>query len=187
MTNTEALKDLYIALGGTAAEVAGPMSNVDVLNAIAAKFEGDGSAEDNAAAVLNIAAVAGKISGGGEPALGEIVVKNTTTLKFNVHAYDVQEMQGGGKAVSFGTSIELTAGKSASVQVPASVGGDNNDTLHPYGYIEIRFASASALGGRNITAEHGSIHQQMTQSDGKGFALLIGADDSGETPTITVA
>lgn len=187
MTNTEALKDLYIALGGTAAEVAGPMSNVDVLNAIAAKFEGDGSAVDNAAAVLNIAAVAGNISGGGEPALGEIVVRNTTTLKFSVYAYELQEMQGGRMAVDFRQVTQLSGGKSETVKVPAHVNGDNNDTLHPYGYIEIRFASTSSVSGRTITAEHGFIHQQMTQSDGKGFALLIGADDSGETPTITVA
>lgn len=66
MTNVEALKELYIALGGEASVVENMDSTVDVLNAIAAKYEGDGDALTNAAGIAAITAVADKIIGGGE-------------------------------------------------------------------------------------------------------------------------
>lgn len=65
MTNVEALKALYTALGGEAAEVENASTIVEVLNAIAAKYEGEDDATANAEAIANIAAVADNIGGGG--------------------------------------------------------------------------------------------------------------------------
>lgn len=63
MTNVEALKALYVALGGEASAVTDVSTIVGVLNAIAAKFDGDDDAAVNADAIANIAAVAGNIGG----------------------------------------------------------------------------------------------------------------------------
>lgn len=62
MTNVDALKALYTALGGSSADVASCTTIVEVLNAIAAKYEGEDDAILNADAIANIAAVAGSIS-----------------------------------------------------------------------------------------------------------------------------
>jgi hypothetical protein len=61
MTNVEALKALYAALGGDAADVADATTITAVLNAIAAKYEGADDATTNAEAIANIADVAGSI------------------------------------------------------------------------------------------------------------------------------
>lgn len=58
MTNVEALKTLYAALGGDPANVADASTIVEVLNAIAAKYEGDDDATLNPEAIANIVAVA---------------------------------------------------------------------------------------------------------------------------------
>ena len=57
MTTPEALKALYVALGGDADDVATANTSVDVLNAIAVKFEGDGDATLNPDAIMNVVAV----------------------------------------------------------------------------------------------------------------------------------
>lgn len=59
--NVEALRTLYVALGGEASDVKNASTIVEVLNAIAVLFEGDGDATLNAEAIANIAAVAGGI------------------------------------------------------------------------------------------------------------------------------
>lgn len=56
-TNPEALKALYVAAGGDASAVADAVTSVDVLNAIAVLFGGDGDATTNPDAIDNIAAV----------------------------------------------------------------------------------------------------------------------------------
>lgn len=66
MTNVEALKALYAALGGDPADVADAVTIVDVLNAIAAMYEGADDATLNPDAIANIAAVADNIGGGGD-------------------------------------------------------------------------------------------------------------------------
>lgn len=66
MTTVEALKDLYVALGGDLADVQDMSTNVAVLNAISAKYEGADNAVLNPEAIANITAVAGNIGGGGE-------------------------------------------------------------------------------------------------------------------------
>ena len=62
MTNVEALKALYVALGGDADDVANVSTIVGVLNAIAAKYEGESDAIVNPDAIENITAVIGNIS-----------------------------------------------------------------------------------------------------------------------------
>lgn len=61
MTNVEALKALYVALGGDADNVANANTIVDVLNAIAAKYDGDDDATLNPVAIANITAVLNNI------------------------------------------------------------------------------------------------------------------------------
>ena len=58
MNNVEALKALYVALGGETSTVAGASTVVDVLNEISKLFSGDDDATLNAEAINNIAAVA---------------------------------------------------------------------------------------------------------------------------------
>lgn len=55
-TNPEALKALYVAAGGDASAVADAVTSVDVLNAIAVLFGGDGGATTNPDAIDNITA-----------------------------------------------------------------------------------------------------------------------------------
>lgn len=62
MNNVEALKALYTALGGSADDVAGASTIVEVLNAIAGLLSGTTTATQNAEAIANIAAVAGSIA-----------------------------------------------------------------------------------------------------------------------------
>lgn len=62
MTNVEALKALYHALGGDLDDVADVSTIVGVLNAIAAKYEGNDDATLNADAIENIAEIAGSLT-----------------------------------------------------------------------------------------------------------------------------
>ncbi len=62
LTTVEALKALYVALGGDADNVANVSTIVGVLNAIAAKYEGESDAIVNPDAIENITAVVGNIS-----------------------------------------------------------------------------------------------------------------------------
>ena len=61
MNNVEALKALYVALGGSADNVANAVTIVDVLNEIAKQFSGDYDATQNAEAIANITTVASAI------------------------------------------------------------------------------------------------------------------------------
>lgn len=89
MTNVEALKALYAALGGDPADVADAKTIVGVLNVIAAKYEGADDATANAEAIANIAAVAENIGGGGDynamftatPAIGFKPSRNLETVE----------------------------------------------------------------------------------------------------------
>lgn len=74
MTNVEALKALYVALGGDADNVANTSTIVGVLNAIAAKYEGEDDATLNPDAIANITAVIGTII----PAPPTLIEKNIT-------------------------------------------------------------------------------------------------------------
>ena len=76
MTNVEALQTLYVALGGQAADVANANTIVEVLNTIAAKYDGEDDAIINPDAIANIAAVADNIAP--EPTLQNKTVTPTT-------------------------------------------------------------------------------------------------------------
>ena len=76
MTNVKALQALYVALGGTASDVANCTTIVEVLNAIAAKYDGESDAIINPDAIANIAAVAGSIPP--DPTLENKTVTPTT-------------------------------------------------------------------------------------------------------------
>lgn len=65
MTNVDALKILYVAFGGNVDDISSATTNVEVLNAIATKFEGTGTALTISDAINNIAEVAGAISKSG--------------------------------------------------------------------------------------------------------------------------
>ena len=77
MTNVEALKALYAALGGDPADVADASTIVEVLNAIAAKYDGKNDATINPDAIANITAVVGNIAP--EPVLQNKTVTPTTS------------------------------------------------------------------------------------------------------------
>lgn len=77
MKNVEALKALYAALGGTASDVADCTTIVEVLNAIAAKYDGDDDAIINPDAIANIAAITGSIPP--DPTLENKTVTPTTS------------------------------------------------------------------------------------------------------------
>lgn len=62
MTNVEALKSLYHALGGDLDDVADVNSIVGMLNAISAKFDGADDAELNAQGIANITEIIGNIT-----------------------------------------------------------------------------------------------------------------------------
>lgn len=79
MTNVEALKALYVALGGTPSNVANASTIVEVLNAFAAKYDGDDDAVLNPDAIANITAVAANINP--EPILQNKTVTPTTSLQ----------------------------------------------------------------------------------------------------------
>lgn len=78
MGNLEALKSLYAALGGAESEVAGCTTSVEVLNAIADKYGGDGDSATNSGAISDIASVAGDI-GGGDFTTATVVVNSNGT------------------------------------------------------------------------------------------------------------
>lgn len=77
MTNVEALKALYLALGGESSDVAAAVTIVDVLNKIAAKLGSTAApAVTNAEGIANIAAVA---SASVAPALQDRTITPTTS------------------------------------------------------------------------------------------------------------
>ena len=58
MTNVEALRTLYVALGGQSADAAACGTVLEILNATATLLGSSATAADNAGAIANIAAVA---------------------------------------------------------------------------------------------------------------------------------
>ena len=76
MTNVDALKVLYTALGGVLSDVKNAVTIVDVLNAIATLLGSESIAATNADAIANIAAVA---AGAVAPALQDRAITPTTS------------------------------------------------------------------------------------------------------------
>lgn len=100
-TTPEALKDLYVALGGTLADVADMSTSVEVLNAIAAKYEGDDDASLNPDAIENIAAVADSLV---VPTGKKTITENGTDI--DVAAFEKVDVNvsGGGGSSDFSTA-----------------------------------------------------------------------------------
>lgn len=87
MTNVEALKALYVALGGETSGVADAVTIVDCLNAIATLLGSAAVAVTNADAIANIAAVA---SGAVAPALQDRTINpsiSNQTVKKTSNSY----------------------------------------------------------------------------------------------------
>lgn len=87
MTNVDALKALFVALGGESSDVANSATTLDVLNAIAAQLGSDSVAATNADAIGNIADVA---SASVAPVLQDRTINPTTskqTVKKTSDAY----------------------------------------------------------------------------------------------------
>lgn len=138
MTNVEALQALYAALGGVAADVANAVTIVDVLNAIAAKYEGADDAVINPDAIANIAAVADKLMP--EPTL----IEKSITANGEFMATD-DEADGYSKVtVNVKSDAEFSATPSVfkvatnlkSITIPDGVTTIGNDTFYGFTSLE---------------------------------------------------
>ena len=122
MTNVEALKALYAALGGDPADVADATTIVGVLNVIAAKYEGADDATANAEAIANIAAVAENIGDGGD--LNAKFVVNSSGKFFVPDCLEMLEIPEGITEVTQstgGTSIFSNYFALKAVTIPSTV------------------------------------------------------------------
>lgn len=77
MNVTDSLKELYVAFGGNADDVATLSNITDILNAIATFFNGEGTATSISEAIQNITAVAANIIS--EPTLEDKTITPTTS------------------------------------------------------------------------------------------------------------
>lgn len=95
MTNVEALKVLYVALGNEAADVENANTIVGVLNAIAAKYEGKDDATTNSEGIENITDVLDNIIPEPEPSENNAkfgLRPNSTILTYqNIERLDAPE------------------------------------------------------------------------------------------------
>lgn len=119
-TTPKALKDLFVALGGEPSAVDG-LKTVDVLNAIAEKYEGEGDATKTPDAIDAITAVAGNIGGGGGGGsammLGKLIVKSSddeNTSYIVTKKSDIDNMM----VLSSG---QVSKGRSATFRVSCNV------------------------------------------------------------------
>lgn len=119
MTNVEALKALYTALGGDAANVADATTITAVLNAIAAKYEGADDAITNSEAIANIADVAGSITP--EPDQTEVI----KLIERNFTTFDIPE-----GVTTIGTSAFNGAVDLTSIDIPEGVTSIGNSAFY---------------------------------------------------------
>lgn len=151
MTNVEALKALYTALGGDAADVADATTITAVLNIIAAKYEGADDATTNAEAIANIADVAGSIEPGGSGSIKTIraIAKNATKINLYMAGMDITVDWGDGTEpqVIHGDasldSIELTPHEYATLDryvVKISVDNVKSESGEVVCYTTIKYA-----------------------------------------------
>lgn len=114
-TTPKALKDLFVALGGDPSAVDGLLT-VDVLNAIAEKYEGEGDATRIPDAIDAITAVADNIGGGGGESipLFDLTVVNNSGKSITVDALDDRLVR---------MTKKLSNGESVHVYVPRTIDG----------------------------------------------------------------
>lgn len=128
MTNVEALKALYVALGNEAADVENANTIVGVLNAIAAKYEGKDDATTNSEGIENIIAVLDNIIP--EPVPSENNAKFETTptgfeLRKNLASIDIPEGVTVIKSNAFDSCLNLK-----NVTIPSSVTELENNAFY---------------------------------------------------------
>lgn len=116
MTNVEALKALYVALGGAETDVADCTTNTDVLNVISAKYQGSSDALTNVEALQNIVEVAGNIGGGGDLSIAKVTVVNNASDSYTLEAPVVVEVSTLGKMLAT-TSRSIESGSSSVEEV----------------------------------------------------------------------
>ena len=145
-TNPDALKALYVAAGGDASAVADAVTSVDVLNAIAVLFGGDGDATTNPDAIDNITAVYTP----GVETVSQIDKYNSN--KFAVYSDGVVLVVGGEyPAVEAGATLNQ-----GYVNVKAPTG---KTITRVFGYVQDGFSAtveANRISVKNNTAETGS-------------------------------
>lgn len=113
MTNSEALKELLVAVGGTEPEEA--KTNLELLNAISEQLGGDADAENNAVAIHNIAQNA---SGGGGGKMREIEIANSSA---SVGPFFVGSLESvGGRTEMVSQGIEVGTSEMIKVPFPSS-------------------------------------------------------------------
>lgn len=116
MTNVEALKALYAALGGDAADVADATTITAVLNAIAAKYEGADDATTNAEAIANIADVAGSIAP--EPTPTTLNAEFIASATFSAQKANLKSINVPSGVLTLGNSALYMAENLESVTLP---------------------------------------------------------------------
>lgn len=191
MTNVEALKALYIALGGKSADVANASTIVEVLNATSALFEGDNDAVLNAEAIANIAAVADNIKP--ETTLIEKTITENGTYNAEDDSADGYssvnvEVSGGGFSY-----VVATSGTGSSSEVTGFFTSASGDYYFEGGY---EYASGDYIifaNGTIILCDPLKTFEHLSGFD-TGRIVFTPASDyvgffyneaSGEAPTIT--
>lgn len=180
-TNVEALKNLYVALGGEEANVEDCSRSVDVLNAIAAMFDGEGDAALNPDAINNIAEVADNIGGGSKPAeiaLAPVNIQNSTTVKLFVRGYKVATLDTGATSV-VSEEVEVKASQTVSVNTLPGLDGNAGGSLI------VRGQDTSTTSKLVLTPSDGSyITDSADTLMGKRYILV--SSDTNTPPTITI-
>ena len=116
-TNVDALKALYVALGGMIDDVEDFTLSVEVLNAIAALFDGESDAQLNSDAIENLAEVAGDLI---KPSGTKTITENGT---HDVTEFETAEVNVAGlvptgtKSITENGTYDVTEFASADVDV----------------------------------------------------------------------
>lgn len=181
-TNLEALKNLYVALGGEEANVEDCSRSVDVLNAIAAMFDGEYDAALNPDAINNIAAVAENIGGGSKPvgiALAPVNIKNSTTFKLYVDGYKVATLDSGATSLEM-EQVDVNASRTVSVKTLPDPEGN------AYGILLVHSQDSSITSRLVLTPSEGSnITDTADTLKGKRYVFVSSATNTPPTITIT--
>lgn len=180
MTNTEALKEVYAALGGE--EALEGASNLDVLNAIA-ELNGGTAQDSNAKAIKEIADNPPSGGGGGSKVqLGACVITNSSTGKITVDSLELDE----GTGFIVPKMLEIVAGRTETAYLVAGGLADDGVTPYPTGVLHITYASAVG-NSRTVTATKGNTAASVLASNNKDWYSQVGGTwDTGEL-AITVA
>lgn len=181
-TNVEALKNLYVSLGGEEANVEDCSRSVDVLNAIAAMFDGEDDAGLNPDAINNIAEVADNIGGGSKPAeiaLAPVNIKNSTTFKIHVDGYKVATLDSGAKSLEM-EQVDVNASRTVSVKTLPNPEGN------AYGILLVHSTDTSITSRLVLTPSDGDyITDSADTLMGKRYIFVSAGTNTPPTITIT--